>query len=175
MNVNFKPENIYYPAQNGFSKSAQKSDKSAQNKKETQSEENLHSEKKSRLEQLRQQKQQEYEQAMQRLQKMREDEQKAEKEGRNDKFTDYGKLLKIAMRIMNGDKVPTSDMKKLAKELPDLYKQAILMRNTSNNNPKKYKKEFEDEKDKTVVERMLDDSDGSDVVSEAVASLNTQA
>ena len=175
MNVNFKPENIYYPAQNGFSKSAQKSDKSAQNKKETQSEENLHSEKKSRLEQLRQQKQQEYEQAMQRLQKMREDEQKAEKEGRNDKFTDYGKLLKIAMRIMNGDKVPTSDMKKLAKELPDLYKQAILMRNASNDNPKKYKKEFEDKKDKTVVERMLDDSEGADVVSEAVASLNTQA
>ena len=175
MNVNFKPENIYYPAQNGFSKSAQKSDKSAQNKKETQSEENLHSEKKSRLEQLRQQKQQEYEQAMQRLQKMREDEQKAEKEGRSDKFTDYGKLLKIAMRIMNGDKVPTSDMKKLAKELPDLYKQAILMRNASNDNPKKYKKEFEDEKDKTVVERMLDDSEGADVVSEAVASLNTQA
>ena len=175
MNVNFKPENIYYPAQNGFSKSAQKSDKSAQNKKETQSEENLSSEKKSRLEQLRQQKQQEYEQAMQRLQKMREDEQKAEKEGRNDKFTDYGKLLKIAMRIMNGDKVPTSDMKKLAKELPDLYKQAILMRNASNDNPKKYKKEFEDEKDKTVVERMLDDSEGSDVISEAVASLNTQA
>ena len=175
MNVNFKPENIYYPAQNGFSKSAQKSDKSSQNKKETQSEENLHSEKKSRLEQLRQQKQQEYEQAMQRLQKMREDEQKAEKEGRSDKFTDYGKLLKIAMRIMNGDKVPTSDMKKLAKELPDLYKQAILMRNTSNDNPKKYKKEFEDKKDKTVVERMLDDSEGSDVISEAVASLNTQA
>ena len=175
MNVNFKPENIYYPAQNGFSKSAQKSDKSAQNKKETQSDENLHSEKKSRLEQLRQQKQQEYEQAMQQLQKMREDEQKAEKEGRSDKFTDYGKLLKIAMRIMNGDKVPTSDMKKLAKELPDLYKQAILMRNTSNDNPKKYKKEFKDEKDKTVVERMLDDSEGSDVVSEAVASLDIQA
>ena len=175
MNVNFKPENIYYPAQNVFSKSAQKSDKSAQNKKETQSEENLHSEKKSRLEQLRQQKQQEYEQAMQQLKKMREDELKAEKEGRSDKFTDYGKLLKIAMRIMNGDKVPTSDMKKLAKELPDLYKQAILMRNASNDNPKKYKKEFEDEKDKTVVERMLDESEGSDVISEAVASLSTQA
>ena len=82
MNVNFKPENIYYTAQNTFTKSVQKTDKSAQDKKETQSEENLHSEKKSRLEQLRQQKQQEYEQAMQQLQKMREDEQKAEKEGR---------------------------------------------------------------------------------------------
>ena len=112
---------------------------------------------------------------MQQLQKMREDEQKAEEKGKSDQFTDYGKLLKIAMRIMNGDKVPTSDMKKLAKELPDLYKQAIIMRNTSNDNPKKYKKEFEDKKDKTVVERMLEDSEGSDVISEAVASLNTQA
>ena len=49
------------------------------------------------------------------------------------------------------------------------------MRNTSNDNPKKYKKEFEDKKDKTVVERMLDDNEGSDVLSEAVASLDTQA
>ena len=175
MNVNFKPDNIYYPSQNGFTKSVQKTAKSAQNKKETQYEESAHAEKKSRLEQLRQQKQQEYEQAMQQLRKMREDEQKAEEEGKSDQFTDYGKLLKIAMRIMNGDKVPTSDMKKLAKELPDLYKQAIIMRNTSNDNPKKYKKEFEDKKDKTVVERMLEDSEGSDVISEAVASLDIQA
>lgn len=171
MNVNFKPDNIYYPAQNGFTKSAQKTDKSAQSKKETQSEESAHAEKKSRLEQLRQQKQQEYEQAMKQLQKMREEKQKSDDEG--DKFTDYAKLLKIAMRIMNGDKVPTSDRKKLAEEMPDLYQQATLMR-SSNKNPKKYKKEFEDEEDKTVTERMFADSESTDELSMASTFLNAQ-
>lgn len=40
------------------------------------------------------------------------------------------------MRIMNGDKVPMTDRKKLAEEMPDLYKQAILMRRLDNDKPK---------------------------------------
>ena len=83
-----------------------------------------HAEEKTRLEQLREQKKQEYDSVIQQLEKQREAEKQAEKSGK--KFTDYGKLLKIAMRIMNGDKVPMTDRKKLAEEMPDLYKQAIL-------------------------------------------------
>ena len=96
-------------------------------------------------------------------------EKQAEKSGK--KFTDYGKLLKIAMRIMNGDKVPMADRKKLAEEMPDLYKQAILMRRLDNDKPKKYKSEYEDDKDKTTVEKMLDGMDGSDDPSDIMTDL----
>lgn len=37
--------------------------------------------------------------------------------------------------------------------MPDLYKQAILMRRLDNDKPRKYKSEYEDDKDKTTVEK----------------------
>ena len=110
-----------------------------------------------------------YKRQIQQLEKQREAEKQAEKSGK--KFTDYGKLLKIAMRIMNGDKVPMTDRKKLAEEMPDLYKQAILMRRLDNDKPKKYKSEYEDDKDKTTVEKMLDGMDGSDDSSDIMTDL----
>lgn len=126
------------------------SDKS-ENKEKISANLDKHAEEKTRLEQLREQKQQEYDSVIQQLEKQREAEKQAEKSGK--KFTDYGKLLKIAMRIMNGDKVPMTDRKKLAEEMPDLYKQAILMRRLDNDKPRKYKSEYEDDKDKTTVEK----------------------
>lgn len=75
------------------------------------------------------------------------------------------------MRIMNGDKVPMADRKKLAEEMPDLYKQAILMRRLDNDKPKKYKSEYEDDKDKTTVEKMLDGMDGADDASDIMNDL----
>ncbi len=169
MNVTFKPTGVYSPTQNKINR---QNKTNANENKETQeniSAEDAHAEEKTRLEQLREQKKQEYDSAMNQLEQMRETEKQTEKSGK--KFTDYGKLLKIAMRIMNGDKVPMADRKKLAEEMPDLYKQATLMRRTDNDKPKKYKSEYEDDKDKSTVEKMLDGMDGVDDASDIMNDL----
>ncbi len=136
MNVTFKQTGIYSPSQikTNQQKPLNKADSDkSENKEKISANEDKHAEEKTRLEQLREQKQQEYDSVIQQLEKQREAEKQAEKSGK--KFTDYGKLLKIAMRIMNGDKVPMTDRKKLAEEMPDLYKQAILMRRLDMTSP----------------------------------------
>ena len=170
MNVTLKPTGLYTPAQNQINRQTVQNKTGADEKQKAQestTSEDARAEEKTRLEQLREQKKQEYDSAMQQLEQMREAEKQAEKSGK--KFTDYGKLLKIAMRIMNGDKVPMADRKKLAEEMPDLYKQAILMRRLDK--PKKYKSEYEDDKDKTTVEKMLDGVDGADDASDIMNDL----
>ena len=107
-------------------------------------------EKTSALQKLQEKRKSDYDNAMMQLEHMREQKENGNTEG--DMMKDYGKLLKIAMRIMNGDYVPLSDKKKLAEAMPDLYKQAEMMKRTDNDNPKKYKKEFEDEKEQDVQE-----------------------
>lgn len=172
MNVTLKPTGLYTPAQNQINRQTVQNKTGADEKQKAQkstTSEDAHAKEKTRLEQLREQKKQEYDSAMQQLEQMREAEKQAEKSGK--KFTDYGKLLKIAMRIMNGDKVPMADRKKLAEEMPDLYKQAILMRRLDNDKPKKYKSEYEDDKDKTTVEKMLDGMDGADDASDIMNDL----
>lgn len=172
MNVTFKPTGMYSPAQNQINRQTAQNKTGADEKQKAQkitTSEDARAEEKTRLEQLREQKKQEYDNAMNQLEQMREAEKQAEKSGK--KFTDYGKLLKIAMRIMNGDKVPMADRKKLAEEMPDLYKQAILMRRLDNDKPKKYKSEYEDDKDKTTVEKMLDGMDGADDASDIMNDL----
>ena len=171
MNVTFKQTGIYSPSQikTNQQKPLNKADSDkSENKEKISANLDKHAEEKTRLEQLREQKQQEKLDGFF-VEKQREAEKQAEKSGK--KFTDYGKLLKIAMRIMNGDKVPMTDRKKLAEEMPDLYKQAILMRRLDNDKPKKYKSEYEDDKDKTTVEKMLDGMDGSDDPSDIMTDL----
>ena len=158
MNVTFKQTGIYSPSQikTNQQKPLNKADSDkSENKEKVSANLDKHAEEKTRLEQLREQKQQEYDSVIQQLEKL----------------TDYGKLLKIAMRIMNGDKVPMTDRKKLAEEMPDLYKQAILMRRLDNDKPRKYKSEYEDDKDKTTVEKMLDGMDGFDDPSDIMTDL----
>ncbi len=108
----------------------------------------------SALQKLQEKRKADYENAMTQLQQMQEQEENGNTEG--DMMKDYGKLLKIAMRIMNGDYVPLSDKKKLAEAMPDLYKQAEMMKRTDNDNPKKYKKEFEDEEEQDVQEMLME-------------------
>ena len=111
-------------------------------------------EKTSDLQKLQEKRKSDYDNAMMQLEHMREQKENGNTEG--DMMADYGKLLKIAMRIMNGDYVPLSDKKKLAEAMPDLYKQAEMMKRTDNDDPKKYKKEFEDEEDKDAQEMLMD-------------------
>lgn len=108
----------------------------------------------SALQKLQEKRRADLEYAKIELQNQRENEKNGSTQGAM--MRDYGKLLKIAMRIMNGDYVPISDKKKLAEAMPDLYKQAEMMKRTDNDNPKKYKKEFEDEEEQDVQEMLME-------------------
>ncbi len=116
--------------------------------------ENTEQTEQSPLEQLRQQRAEEYSRAEEQLERLREQQEKADDEG--NKYRDYGKLLKIAMRIMNGDRVPLKDKRMLAEAMPDLYRQAELMKRTDNDRPKKYKSEFEEEKESDPLKQALE-------------------
>jgi len=64
--------------------------------------------------------------------------------------------LKIAMRIMSGDKVPIEDKRFLAEKDPELYRQAISLRREKKD-PKEYDRLSEkDEKDDNHMERSLE-------------------
>lgn len=63
----------------------------------------------------------------------------------NNPYMDKIKCLQIAMRIINGDKVPSKDRKFLMEKEPALYSQSILL-SRKNDKPKKYKSLLDDEK-----------------------------
>jgi len=63
----------------------------------------------------------------------------------NNPYMDKIKCLQIAMRILNGDKVPSRDRKFLMEKEPALYSQSVLL-SRKNNKPKKYKSLLDDEK-----------------------------
>lgn len=172
MNVTFKPTGMYSPAQNQINRQTAQNKTGADEKQKAQkstTSEDARAEEKTRLEQLREQKKQEYDNAMNQLEQMREAEKQAEKSGK--KFTDYGKLFPVCHRHLIAVHYPHGYLKELAEEMPDLYKQAILMRRLDNDKPKKYKSEYEDDKDKTTVEKMLDGMDGADDASDIMNDL----
>ncbi len=70
-------------------------------------------------------------------------------------FTELAKMIEIARRIANGDKVPGSDEKKLMEFNSDMYQMAktAAMLN-ENKSHKKYKTMFEDEEDKTMRDKL---------------------
>ena len=90
--------------------------------------------------------------------KMQLESSKKESEAMEEGFAVFGKCLTIAQRITRGDTVPTKDIKYLMEHEPDLYKQAILMRQP-NNDPKKHKSVLEDE-----------DESGNDTVEQSEGS-----
>ncbi len=69
---------------------------------------------------------------------------KEQSEAIEDSFSTFSKCMTIAHRITKGDKVPLKDMKYLMEHEPDLYKQAILMRQP-NPKPKEHKSVLEEE------------------------------
>lgn len=71
-------------------------------------------------------------------------------------FSTFGKCMRIAMRITNGDKVPLKDIDFLMEHEPDLYKQAIIMRRP-NDEPKEW-------------ESVLDEDDENAPISEQESS-----
>ncbi len=70
-------------------------------------------------------------------------------EGREDGFSERLKCIKIALRIIKGDKVPLKDMVFLAEKEPGMYSNAILLKE-NNENPKKHKSIIGDEDSKAT-------------------------
>lgn len=73
-----------------------------------------------------------------------------EEDDKSSSFMDLAKCLKIARRILNGDKVPMKDRKFLAEHDRDLYEMALTFQK-HNPKPKKYKTVL-DENDEEKVE-----------------------
>lgn len=67
-------------------------------------------------------------------------------EGAGEAMDDKLKCLLIAMRIMNGDKVPIKDRRFLSEKEPAMYANALLLQR-QNSDPKKYKSLLKDKED----------------------------
>ncbi len=76
---------------------------------------------------------------------------KEQGEAIEDSFSTFSKCMTIAHRITKGDKVPLKDMKYLMEHEPDLYKQAILMRQP-NPKPKEHKSVLEEDDEQVSTE-----------------------
>ena len=76
---------------------------------------------------------------------------KEQGEAIEDSFSTFSKCMTIAHRITKGDRVPMKDMKYLAEHEPDLYKQAIMMRQP-NPKPKEHKSVLEEEDEQISTE-----------------------
>ena len=76
---------------------------------------------------------------------------KEQSEAIEDSFSTFSKCMTIAHRITKGDKVPLKDMKYLMEHEPDLYKQAILMRQP-NPKPKEHKSVLEEDDEQVSTE-----------------------
>lgn len=93
----------------------------------------------------------------------------------NNPYSDRIKCLQIAMRIINGDKVPTKDMQFLMENEPELYAKALLLRR-QNDKPKKYKSLLEDEKDDVAAVESSSGEKASDIqVDESTSSDDAEA
>lgn len=89
---------------------------------------------------------------------------------KNDMLSDDLKCVQIAMRIMNGDNVPSKDVKFLAVKNPKLLSNAILLRR-QNDKPKDYKSLLDDEKDDTKTNPLTPNSPDESLESIAQESI----
>ena len=71
------------------------------------------------------------------------------------------RCIKIATRILNGDKVPLKDMKYLQENEPDMFKQAITLRRI-NPEPKEYDSVLEDEEEDKTENTQASDGTAAD-------------
>lgn len=109
---------------------------------------------KEKAEQEKKAKQQELESLNQQLESAKE-----QADAVGDSFKDMSKCLLIAMRITRGDIVPQKDMKFLSEHEPDLFKQAIMLRQPKEN-PKEWDSLLEDEEENTESDSEYSDETG---------------
>lgn len=87
-------------------------------------------------------------------------------------FESFGKCLTIAQRITRGDNVPMKDMKYLMEHEPDLYKQAIMLRQP-NDDPKNYKSVLDEDDTENASDEAIDSSDSPSSTASEIVSQST--
>lgn len=88
---------------------------------------------------------------------------KEQTEAMEEEFEILSNCMKIAMRILHGDKVPAEDIKYLMENQPDLYKMAMTMQ-YENDDPKEYDSVLEDEDSEADSENSMEPIELSDVI-----------
>lgn len=75
-------------------------------------------------------------------------------EAQNDQLYKLTKCFEIAARIIKGDNVPDRDVHFLAKNEPEMFSAAIILRR-QNDNPKDHKSLLDDNKEKDLIDEIL--------------------
>lgn len=88
-------------------------------------------------------------------------------ENHKNSIADMQKCMKIAARIMHGDKVPMKDRKFLAEKYPELYKNALLFQR-HNPEPKKYKSITDDEDEKNGIDSVSSAESADSITQSAI-------
>lgn len=78
-----------------------------------------------------------------------------------DRIQDFAKCMKIAARIMHGDRVPMKDMKFLAEKNPDMFRNAVMLKR-HNPEPKKYKSVLDKGDEENEQEQAISESEQTD-------------
>ncbi|MDE6724657.1 MAG: hypothetical protein K2J79_03540 [Ruminiclostridium sp.] len=77
------------------------------------------------------------------------------------RIQDLAKCMKIARRIMHGDRVPLKDHKFLAEKFPELYKNSLMFKQ-HNPEPKKYKSVLSKEDEENGQEQSVSQLDSAE-------------
>lgn len=84
------------------------------------------------------------------------------------RIQDLAKCMKIARRIMHGDRVPLKDHKFLAEKFPELYKNSLMFKQ-QNPEPKKYKSVLSKEDEENGQGQAISQSDSADNIDSLLA------
>lgn len=123
------------------------SDKSVISKKKLEDNISISEESRKLLEEKKAALDREAEEKLSMIERFKEELEAAEKAG--NPYDDMLKCLKIAMRIMKGDRVPDRDMNYLAEHQPEMFSAAIMFR-SNNENPKNHKSLLEEPENKLM-------------------------
>lgn len=84
------------------------------------------------------------------------------------RIQDLAKCMKIARRIMHGDRVPLKDHKFLAEKFPELYKNSLMFKQ-HNPKPKKYKSVLSKEDEENGQEQSVSQPDSAENIDSLLA------
>ncbi len=84
------------------------------------------------------------------------------------RIQDLAKCMKIARRIMHGDRVPLKDHKFLAEKFPELYKNSLMFKQ-HNTEPKKYKSVLSKEDEENGQEQAVSQPDSAESMDSLLA------
>ncbi len=123
-------------------------DKKEVGKKRVEDQLSISDESRKLLEEKKAEKDREMEEKLFMVERFKEDIEAAKEAG--SPYDDILKCIKIASRIMKGDKVPGKDMNYLAEHQPEMFSAAIMFRD-NNEKPKSHKSLLEEPKEELIL------------------------